>query len=209
MDSTRWTIVGAVTVSLVAVAIFWATLPESGPPTVTPPPPAPVAAARPVKLPSVKPSPRPAGPAAQPRRPAGPRAKAASAEGGAPGRKGAKARQLQGREIPEDVLQMIDEARAERVASSTEKLSAYAELAEWDAATTDAVHNLVQAAHDDVDTLLSDATAGDVPWTEVKGEVRRIRVDQARAVRDELGEEEFRRFAKAMGRSRGRRGGPR
>jgi hypothetical protein len=111
--------------------------------------------------------------------------------------------------VPEEVLEMIEEARAERVASSTEKLATYAELAGWDEQTTQKVQALVQTAHDDVDTLISDATAGEVPWTDVKGEVRRIRVDQARAVRDELGDEEFLQFAKAMGRARGRRGGRR
>lgn len=211
MDTTRWTIVGAVSVSLVAVAIFWATLPESGPPTVAAAEVAPVAKAVPAQPPSVKPSPRPSRPGPRGAR----KAKAPrglDAEGEAPrGRRGkaGKARSFDGEDVPEDVLEMIEEARAERVVHSAEKLATYAELANWDARTTENVQSLVQTAHDEVDTLIADATAGDVPWTDVRGEVRRIRLDQARAVRDELGEEEFRRFAKAMGRSRGRRGGRR
>ena len=209
MDSTRWTIIGAVTVALAAVGIFWATLPESGPPTVAPPPPAPAVARAKPPAPSVKPSPRPRGPKARPAR--APRAEAQPAAAPEPGSVRARLQEARdhGDPIPEDVLQRLDEARAERVALSAEKIARYAELAEWDADTTAAVQGLVDTAHDEVDALLADASAGEVPWSEVKGEMRRIRIDQARAVREELGDEAFRRFAKAMGRSRGRRGGRR
>ncbi len=204
MDSTRLTIAGAVTVSLVAVGIFWATLPESGLPPMAPPPPAPVVARAPAAPPPpVKPSPRPSRPQARAARPPREGARAASSPQAGSTRARLRDAAGEGAEVPEDVLEMIDEARAERVASSGEKLARYAELAKWDAERTEKVQGLMAAAHDEVDALIAGASAGEVPWTDVRGEVRRIRMDQARAVRDEIGEEEFRRFAKVMARAKG------
>jgi uncharacterized protein with ATP-grasp and redox domains len=112
------------------------------------------------------------------------------------------------REVPDDVVAALEEARAANVAQSEAKVVAYGDYAGWSEAQTDKVLGLVSAAHADVDRLLNEVTEGERPFREAKAEVRQVRIDQARAIRDELGDEEFLEFARALkmtsGRGRGR-----
>ncbi len=115
------------------------------------------------------------------------------------------------REVPEELVQAIEAARADNVAQSEAKVIAYAEHAGWSESQTDQVLGLVAAAHEDVDRLLGEVTEGERAWRDAKAEVRQVRVDQARAIRDELGDEAFYDFARALkmtsNRGRGGRGG--
>jgi len=105
------------------------------------------------------------------------------------------------------MAEAVAEQRADKVAKSEAKVLAYAEYAGWNDATTDRVMQLIGGAHSDVDALLSDVTSGDRTWAEVKPEVRQVRVEQAQAIRDELGDEAFRDFARALHKTSRRFGG--
>jgi len=103
--------------------------------------------------------------------------------------------------MPEGLADALAEHRADSVAKSEAKVLRFAEIAGWSDDTTDAVMGHIGRAHDDVDRLLADVTEGSRSWRDVQGEVREVRVEQARAIRDELGEEGFREFARALQKS--------
>jgi hypothetical protein len=199
MDSTaRATIVGAAAVSAIALLLFWLTLPDSEPVRRVTPRAAEVAAA---------PKAAPAMRAAPPRPAKVPTKAPARSAKASPARALAKELQAsgaQGGAVPEDLAAMLDEVRSERVADSEAKVAAYAQRAGWSEDTTSKVQGLIAEAYDRVDVVVAEATAGERPWTEVKAEVRQIRVDQAKSVRDALGDEEFAGFARAMAKARGK-----
>ena len=200
MDALRWTWVGVLAGAVAAAIGFWLTFPDSGSLAPEPLPPSPEGQAAqrvPDRPARAKPPPRP--------NPAQRRAKQ-SARKSAPARsRGSRGAEGEVREVPPEVVEAIEEHRAENVAKSEAKILAYAEYAGWSDATTDEVMRLIGTAHDDVDRLLGQVTDGQRPWHEVKTEVRDVRMAQAKAIRDELGDEAFRDFAHALKKTGGRR----
>lgn len=190
---------------------FWLTFPDSGalaPQAIEPTP----VGAPPVAQTTRAPTPRPSA-RSTPRAQRGKAAGGGRARGGAAAAREARPEPGAGasgeREVPEAVIDAIEQARARNVAESEAKVIAWAERSGWSDAQRDEVLGLVSSAHADVDRLLTDVTAGELAWRDAKVEVRQVRIDQARAIREELGDEAFLEFARALKTTsgRGRRGG--
>ena len=203
MDATRWTVLGVFGCAVAAALGFWLTFPDSG--SLAPQPIEPTPVGEPPVVVARAPTPRPV--RTTPR----PAARAPRAAPRAPRAERAAPVERAPREVPEELVQAIEAARADNVAQSEAKVIAYAEHAGWSESQTDQVLGLVAAAHEDVDRLLVEVTEGERAWRDAKAEVRQVRVDQARAIRDELGDEAFYDFARALkmtsSRGRGGRGG--
>jgi hypothetical protein len=99
---------------------------------------------------------------------------------------------------PDDRAALRDELREERIVSLADRLDGYAAEAGWDPELTDRVAEVMLGTTDKIGRNLARVDRGEVEWNEVRGELRDYRIDQARKVRNLLGDEEFDRFVDGM-----------
>lgn len=99
---------------------------------------------------------------------------------------------------PDDRAALRDELREERIGSLADRLDVYASEAGWDPEVADRVAEIMFNTTDKISRNLARVDRGDAEWGDIRHELRDYRIDQAKRVRNLLGDEEFDRFVDGM-----------
>jgi hypothetical protein len=188
-------LLGAALLATAALATAWWVFSVDTEPDVLVSAPVASSAGDEVPLPATRSAPRE--PRARPDRRRPPRERRAAP---APPEPGEPPPELRDWELPPDERALArNEFRLERQAELAERLEQHALDAGWDAQTTDAVQDVLLATTDRISDALDRVDRGEVPWDQVRDEMRDFRIDQARDVREILGPEAFDAWVVDMG----------
>ncbi|MEZ4236056.1 MAG: hypothetical protein R3F59_07825 [Myxococcota bacterium] len=99
---------------------------------------------------------------------------------------------------PDDKAALRDEVRQERIASLSDRLGGYAAENGWDPEVEGRVEQIMLATTDKISRNLERVDRGEADWSEIRDDLRDYRIDQAKRIRNLLGDDEFDNFAAEM-----------